>query len=102
MQRGAFILRQGPGVAEPVPLDLPRYSYPAAAHGSGRKANVRVGVLVDEDGKVIEAVLRERDSSDLGFNEAALEAAWKTRFQAATRDDLPGKMWTELIFEFVE
>ncbi len=102
MRRGDFILRQGPGVSEPVPLDLPSYSYPAAAHGSGRKANVRVGVLVDEDGKVIDAVLRERDSSNLGFNEAALEAAGKTRFQAATRDDLPGKMWTELIFEFAE
>jgi TonB family protein len=102
MRRGDFILRQGPGVAEPVPLDLPSYSYPAAAHGSGRKANVRVGVLVDEDGKVIDAILRERDSSNLGFNEAALEAARKTRFQAATRDELPGKMWTELIFEFVE
>jgi TonB family protein len=102
MRRGDFILRQGAGVSEPVPLDLPRYSYPTAAHGSGRKANVRVGVLVDEDGKVVDAVLRERDSSDLGFNEAALEAARKTRFQAATRDDLPGKMWTELIFEFAE
>jgi serine/threonine-protein kinase len=102
MRRGDFILRQGPGVSEPVPLDLPSYSYPAAAHGSGRKANVRVGVLVDEDGKVVDAALRERDSSGLGFNEAALEAARKTRFQAATRDELPGKMWTELIFEFAE
>jgi serine/threonine-protein kinase len=102
MRRGDFILRRGPGVSEPVPLDLPRYDYPAAAHGSGRRANVRVGVLVDEDGKVLEAVLRERDSSNLGFNEAALEAARKTRFQAATRDDIPGKMWTELIFEFAE
>jgi TonB family protein len=102
MKRGDLIGRQGPGVSEPVPLDLPRYEYPAAAHGSGRKAYVGVGVLVDEDGKVIETALRERDSSNLGFNEAAVEAARKTRFQAATRDDLPGKMWTELIFEFVE
>ncbi|MEA2695023.1 MAG: hypothetical protein QOJ16_4410 [Acidobacteriota bacterium] len=102
MRRGDFILRRGPGVAEPVPLDLPRYDYPAAARGSGRRASVRVGVLIDEEGKVLDAALRERDSSDLGFNEAALAAARKTRFQPATRDDLPGKMWTELIFEFAE
>jgi TonB family protein len=102
MRRGDFILRRGPGISEPVPLDLPRYDYPAAARGSGRRANVRVGVLVDEEGKVLDAALRERDSSDLGFNEAALAAARKTRFQPATRDDLPGKMWTELIFEFAE
>lgn len=102
MRRGDFILRRGPGVSEPVPLDLPRYDYPAAARGSGRRANIRVGVLVDEEGKVLDAALRERDTSNLGFNEAALEAARKTRFQPATRDDLPGKMWTELIFEFAE
>ena len=101
MRRGDFILH-GPRVSEPVPLALARYAYPAAARGSGRRANVRVGVLVDEEGKVMEAVLRERDASDLGFNEAALEAARKTRFQPATRDDIPGKMWTELIFEFAE
>jgi TonB family protein len=102
MRRGDFILRRGPGVAEPVPLDLPRYDYPAAARGSGHQANIRVGVLVDEEGKVLDVALRERDTSNLGFNEAALEAARKTRFQPATRDDLPGKMWTELIFEFAE
>src|SRR5262249_14375515 len=70
--------------------------------GSGRRANIRVRVLVDEDGKVLEAAVREGDPAGLGFNEAALEAAKKTRFQAATRDEIPGKMWTELIFQFVE
>jgi eukaryotic-like serine/threonine-protein kinase len=102
MQKGDFILHGGPGISEPVPLSLPRYDYPTAARGSGRRASVRVGVLIDEDGKVLEAALRERDSSGLGFNEAALEAARKTRFQAGTRDEIPGKMWTELIFEFAE
>ena len=101
MKRGDLIL-PGPGVAEPVPLDIPRYDYPAAARGSGRKASVRVGLLVDEEGKVLEAILRERDGSNLGFDEIALEAARKARFQPATRDDIPGKMWTELILDFAE
>jgi TonB family protein len=101
MQRGALI-RPGPGVSPPVPLDLARYEYPAAAKGSGKRASIRVGILVDEEGRVVSAVLRERDTSNLGFNEAALEAARQTRFQAGTRDDIPGRMWTELIFDFAE
>jgi len=102
MQRGDLILRGLPNVEEPEAGDLPKYSYPAAAHGSGKTAKVRVSVLVDETGKVINTVVKEGDSSELGFNEAALEAAKKVRFAAATRDGIPGKMWTELIFEFAE
>ena len=101
MKRGDLI-RPGPGVSAPLPLDLPHYDYPAAARGSGRRVSIRVGLLVDEEGRVISAVLRERDPSDLGFNEAALEAARQTRFQPATRDDVPGRMWTELILDFAE
>jgi hypothetical protein len=47
-------------------------------------------------------VVREGDASGLGFNEAALEAAHKVPYAPATRDGIPGKMWTELIFEFAE
>ncbi|HEX3528211.1 MAG TPA: TonB family protein [Thermoanaerobaculia bacterium] len=102
MQRGDLILRGLPNVEEPEAADIPRYSYPAAAHGSGKSAKVRVSVLVDENGKVANAVIKEGDSSGLGFNEAALEAARKVPFAPATRDGIPGKMWTELIFEFAE
>jgi TonB family protein len=102
MQRGDLIRRGLPNVEEPEPADLPKYSYPAAAHGSGKTARVRVSVLVDENGKVIDAVVREGDASGLGFNEAAQEAARKVPYAPATRDGIPGKMWTELIFEFAE
>jgi TonB family protein len=102
MQRGDLIRRGLPNVEEPEPADLPKYSYPAAAHGSGKTARVRVSVLVDENGKVIDAVVREGDASGLGFNEAALEAARKVPYAPATRDGIPGKMWAELIFEFAE
>ncbi|HET9228468.1 MAG TPA: TonB family protein [Thermoanaerobaculia bacterium] len=102
MRRGDLILRGLPNVIEPEPLDFPAYSYPAGARGSGKEARVRVRVLVDEEGRVIEANLREGDGSGLGFNEVALETARKTPFHPGTRDDIPGRMWTELIFEFSE
>jgi serine/threonine-protein kinase len=93
-------VRPGPGVVPPIPLELPRYSYPSAARGQGLDIDVRLDLLVDERGKVIEAVVREGDASDLGFNETALAAARRLTFQPATRGNVPVKMWTEMIFEF--
>jgi len=95
-------VRPGPGVMPPIPLDMPRFSYPAAARGQGLDVDVRLDLLVDESGKVIEAVVREGDSSGLGFNETALAAAKRLTFQPATRGDEPVKMWTEMIFQFSE
>jgi TonB family protein len=102
MQRGELIRRGLPNVEAPEPMDMPQYSYPVAAKGSGEKVRVRVAVLVDENGKVADAVVRESDEAGLGFNEVALQAARKVPYAPATRDDIPGKMWTELIFEFSE
>jgi len=102
MRKGDLVLRGLPNVVEPEPRDFPAYSYPAAARGSGKDVRVRVRVLVDEEGRVVEATLREADGSGLGFDEIALEAARKTPFHPATRDEIPGRMWTELIFEFSE
>jgi outer membrane biosynthesis protein TonB len=59
-----------------------------------------VALLVDEEGQVIEAKVREGDKSGLGFNEVALETARKIRFQPGANRDVPGKMWTELILDF--
>lgn len=95
-------VRPGPGVVPPIPLDMPRFTYPAAAKGQGIDLDVRVDLLVDERGKVIEAVVREGDAAGLGFNEAALTAARRMSFQPATRGDVPVKMWTEMIFQFSE
>jgi TonB family protein len=96
------LLKPGPGVEEPVPLALPRYNYPAAARGTGLQVDVRVAVLVDEKGRVVDARVREGAPPDLGFAETALAAAKKISFQPATRDEVPGKMWTEVILEFAE
>lgn len=64
--------------------------------------SVRVALLVDERGAVVEARIREGGPAGLGFDEAALEAARRTRFQPAYQGDVAGRMWTELIFDFAE
>ncbi|HBL31814.1 MAG TPA: hypothetical protein DD490_33750 [Acidobacteria bacterium] len=95
-------VRPGPGVVPPVPLDDPRYSYPAAARGRGIELDVRLDLLIDERGRVIDAVVREGDAEGLGFNETALAAARRMTFQPATRGNVPVRMWTEMIFQFSE
>jgi TonB family protein len=83
-------------------MEFPSYSYPAAAQGTGLQVDVRLALLVDERGRVIEARVREGAPPDLGFAETALAVAKRIPFQPATRYDIPGKMWTEVILEFVE
>jgi TonB family protein len=98
----AGLLRPGPGVQEPVPLELPRYRYPPAARGTGLEVGVRLALLVDERGRVVDAVVREGGPENLGFDQEALRVARNIPFQPATRYDVPGKMWTEMILEFAE
>ncbi len=62
---------------------------------------MRLAVLVDEHGNVADVRVKEGDSSHLGFNEAAVAAARKARFLAATRNGTPVRSWSELIIEFV-
>jgi eukaryotic-like serine/threonine-protein kinase len=100
MHRGDLI-QSGRGVSVPVPLSMPRYSYPAAARGAG-DVDVRCELLVDEKGRVVDAVVREGDPSHVDFNAVALAAARKVTFQPGTRNNIPGKMWTEMIFSFSE
>lgn len=96
-------VRPGPGVSPPIPLDIPKFRYPDAARGQSLgDVIVRVDLLVDERGRVLEAVVSEGEDSGLGFNDTALAAARRVRFQPATRGDTPVKMWTEMMFEFSE
>ena len=102
MKPGDLIRAGQRGVQPPEIRDLPSYSYPEAAKGSGRRVTIRVAVLVDETGQVIDAQIRGADKSGLGFNETALEAARRARFFPASRDDVAGKMWTDLDLVFEE
>ncbi|HYX24922.1 MAG TPA: TonB family protein, partial [Thermoanaerobaculia bacterium] len=90
MKLGDLIRRGMPNVEEPEIKQLPTYPYPAAAKGSGKKVAIRLAVLVDETGQVIDAQVREGDKSGLGFEETALEAAKKARYFPATRDGIAG------------
>ncbi len=96
-RRGA-LLTPGPGVVPPRLLEQPKPEYPRRARRRRKQARILVRVLVDENGRVAQAIAPGPDP--FGFSRAARAAALKARYEAATRDGIPGKMWTELPFEF--
>ena len=98
MKAGDLIRKGLPNIQEPEVDHLAGATYPAGAQGSGKHATVTIRVLVDENGRVVDAKIRDSGGAD--FDIAALDAARRTTFFPATRDDIAGRMWTELSFEF--
>ncbi len=93
------LVQPGPGVKAPklaAKLD-PRY--PPAAQHLNRAAQVNLKVLVDERGRVLDAEGLGAKAG-FGFDEAALDAAKRANFQAATKDGVKVKMWISLQVNF--
>lgn len=73
--------------------------FPKRARRLNKQVRIRVRVLVDRDGNVAEAIL---DSEPVGYqlDEAALAAARKFLYRAATRDGVPVEAWATITFSF--
>ncbi|HEV7519167.1 MAG TPA: TonB family protein [Thermoanaerobaculia bacterium] len=88
----------------PQPLSMSSPVYPEAARGSGAHAAVTVAVLVDTQGGVKEARIKKSavDGSlpAASFEQAALEAARKWRFEPGQKRGAPVEMWWEMTFDF--
>jgi TonB family protein len=100
MARGDLIPPGAPGATPPRLLSRPEPQYPERARRRQVEGDVLLLALVDENGRVVRTIVKRTDDPGLGFNEAATRAALRTVFDPATRDGLPGKMWTELPFSF--
>jgi len=98
VKRGELV-KPGPGVIQPRVTRRARPVYPTVAARLNREASVDVQVLVDENGKVIDAMING-EKHKFGFDEAALDAARKSSFAPANKDGVPVKMWTTIRFEF--
>lgn len=102
MKKGDLIM-DGPGVEEAQLTDSPSPEYPPSLSGH-RSAKVVLEVLVDENGAVVNARVKsatvDDGSADTEFRKAALAAARQARFEPATKNGIPGKMWGELSYEF--
>jgi protein TonB len=74
-------------------------AYPAMAQRMRKEATVIVRVLVDESGHVTDTELKG-SRAGFGFDEAAIQAARNARFQPATQNGSPIKMWVDLPIQF--
>lgn len=92
----------GPGVTPPSNISFPPPRFPAMARRFNKSsANVKVRVLVDENGNVLESELAGEEAG-YGFDAEALAAAKRAKFSAPMKDGVPVKMWYTLSVVFRE
>lgn len=93
------LVSPGPGVTAPKLTSRLDPRYPAPAQRLNKAADVDIKVLVDENGRVVDAQ-RSGPKAGFGFDEAALEAARRAQFNPATKEGVRVKMWYTLRVKF--
>ncbi len=83
----------------PRPKNFVRPSYPNIARTAGIEGTVILQLLVDTNGKVLEAKVLKKLHPEL--DRAALDAAYKTSFYPAKQRDKPVKVWVSYPIRFV-
>ncbi|TNF78036.1 MAG: TonB family protein [Acidobacteria bacterium] len=93
------LVTPGPGVIAPKLVRGPLPRYPPIAQRMKREADVRVSLLVDENGRVIEAH-SIGSKAGMGFEQAAVDAARKTTWTPAEKNGIKVKIRLEVTIEF--
>ncbi len=83
--QGVFV----PYDENPVVVSLPTPKYPEMARKAEIEGKVYVEVLIDTRGKVRDARIIRDSGANAGFEEAALEAAWKGEWRPAMQNKQP-------------
>jgi protein TonB len=83
--RGEYVHRD----EEPAALNPDVCEYPPLALQAGIEGTVWIEALVDRDGRVKDAWVVKPSGCSAGFEEAALEAAYKTQYTPALSNDQP-------------
>ncbi|MFQ6031666.1 MAG: energy transducer TonB [Candidatus Zixiibacteriota bacterium] len=77
----------------PVPIKEVQPEYPPLAKQAGIEGVVWVKALVDKSGKVRDAIIFKPSGASAGFEEAALEAAYKNEYKPAISNNQPVAVW---------
>jgi TonB family protein len=93
------LVQAGPGVSPPRMTSRLDPRYPTQAQRLRKAAQVDIRVLVDENGRVVDAQ-RAGAKVGFGFDESALEAARRATFSPAIKDGVRVKMWYTLRVAF--
>lgn len=93
----AVLLTAGPDVVEPKLLELLEPPYPKPDRNP---IIVTVSALVGADGRVLTATVKSGPSFKRRFREAAVAVVEQAAFEPASREGVPGKMWTDVEVTF--
>ena len=88
----------GPVVVPPSPLEVPQAVYPPEALAAGLEADVVLVLDISAEGLVTAA--QSKAPVGHGFDEAAVEAILRMRFQPATVDGVPQAVRVNYTYRF--
>ncbi len=85
----------------PVQISTANPVYPPLAQRAGIQGVVWLKALVDKEGKVRNVIIVKDSEANAGFEEAAIEAAYKTTWKPAIANGQPIALWVTYKVEFV-
>jgi periplasmic protein TonB len=85
---------------QPVQITMPEPKYPELARKAGIERKLFVKALIDKDGIVKKALVDKPDSSDIGFEAAAIEAAMQSTWRPAICNGQPLAVWVTYLVVF--
>ncbi len=86
--------------SQPVMIYEEPPDYPSLAKKIGWEGELWIKALVDKDGNVVEAVIYKASGTNVGFEEAAVDAAMKCKYKPAIKDGYPVAVWVSYKVEF--
>jgi len=84
----------------PIQVKSVTPDYPTEAANEGIEGTVWVKALIDKTGTVIDAIIFKDSGKGAGFEEAALNAAYKTKWKPAKSDGKPIAVWVTYKLDF--
>lgn len=88
-QEGEFVAVQ----EQPVRIKEVKPEYPELARQAGVHGTVIIAALIDKEGKVREAKVAKSSGSNVGFEEAAVKAAYECIYKPAIQNNKPVAIW---------
>jgi protein TonB len=95
-QAGEFVAVE----EQPVEIYREKPVYPEMAGLTQKTGTVWITVLVDKEGKVRDVRVLKPSGSNVGFEEAAVEAAYKNKYKPAIQNGRPVAVWVSHKYDF--
>jgi len=96
-QAGEFVAVE----EQPAKIYEEKPVYPEMAGLTQKTGTVWIQALVDKEGKVRDARVVKPSGSNVGFEEAAVEAAYKNRYKPAIQNGRPVAVWITYKVDFI-